>query len=252
MFKSSRLLVGVALAVVLTVVGVTAASASKDPRAATYRVTITNLTGGQALTPPVVAIQRRRVKVFRVGRASSFEVKEIAENGNIAPLLDSLGANDRVIDVTAVADGAGGPAPIVPASNPGGTPFGSSQTFTLVGDKRAKYFSWVSMLICTNDGFTGVSSLRLPHRVGDIVTVETNGYDAGTEINTEAFADIVPPCQSLIGGVTPVGGTGTSNPALAEGSVIHHHPGIQGGADLDPLLNGWVDPVARVEIERVG
>jgi hypothetical protein len=35
-------------------------------------------------------------------------------------------------------------------------------------------------------------------RVGASVTVETAGYDAGTELNTEDFADIVPPCQGWI------------------------------------------------------
>ena len=44
----------------------------------------------------------------------------------------------------------------------------------------------------------------------------TNGYDAGTELNTEDFADIVPPCQGLIGVSSEDGGTGMSDPSLAE------------------------------------
>ena len=82
------------------------------------------------------------------------------------------------------------------------------------------------------------------------VTVETNGYDAGTEINTEDFADIVPPCQALTGVSSGEPGTGTSNPALAEGGVIRHHPGIQGIADLVPAIHGWSDPVSRVVVTR--
>ena len=46
-------------------------------------------------------------------------------------------------------------------------------------------------------------------------------------------------------------GTGMSNPALAEGGVIHHHAGIQGGVDLTPMTHGWSDPVAEVTVERV-
>jgi hypothetical protein len=42
-----------------------------------------------------------------------------------------------------------------------------------------------------------------------------------------------------------------SNPALAEGGVITHHPGISGGNDLVPGVHGWTDPVARVTITRV-
>jgi hypothetical protein len=108
------------------------------------------------------------------------------------------------------------------------------------------------MLICTNDGFTGVNSLSLPNKVGDSVTVLTAGYDAGTELNTEDFADIVPPCQGLVGVSSGEPGTGVSNPALAEGGVIHHHPGIAGGADLVPAIHGWTDPVARVDVTAIG
>jgi hypothetical protein len=108
------------------------------------------------------------------------------------------------------------------------------------------------MLICTNDGFTGVDSLRLPKDVGDAVVVRSASYDAGTETNTEDFADIVPPCQGLVGVSSGEPGTGMSNPALAEGGVIHHHPGIAGGADLVPAIHGWTDPVAEITVERVG
>jgi hypothetical protein len=108
------------------------------------------------------------------------------------------------------------------------------------------------MLICTNDGFTGVSSLRLPHHVGQTFVVRSAGYDAGTEVNTEDFADMVPPCQALVGVSSGEAGTGTSNPALAEGGVIHHHAGIAGIADLVPAVHGWHDPVVEIAVERVG
>jgi hypothetical protein len=41
-----------------------------------------------------------------------------------------------------------------------------------------------------------------------------------------------------------------SNLALAEGGVVRHHPGIQGGVDLVPAIHGWTDLVAEVEITR--
>jgi hypothetical protein len=65
-------------------------------------------------------------------------------------------------------------------------------------------------------GFTGVDALNLPDRVGRTKVAETAGYDAHTERNTEDFADIVPPCQGLIGVSSGEPGTGQSNPALAE------------------------------------
>ena len=72
-----------------------------------------------------------------------------------------------------------------------------------------------------------------------------------TELNTEDFADIVPPCQGLVGVSSDDAGTGTTNPALAEGGVIRHHPGIQGGADLVPEVHGWHNPVGVVIVRRV-
>ncbi len=66
---------------------------------------------------------------------------------------------------------------------------------------------------------------------------------------------MVPPCQGLIGVPDDMGapGTGTTNPALAEGGVIHHHPGIAGGSDLLPDTHGWEvnAPVSLVEVERI-
>lgn len=66
------------------------------------------------------------------------------------------------------------------------------------------------------------------------------------------IADLVPPCPVLSGVTSTDPGTGTSNPALAENGVIHHHAGIMGGADLVPSIHGWTNPVAKVEISRVG
>lgn len=106
------------------------------------------------------------------------------------------------------------------------------------------------MLICTNDGFTGLDAVKLPVQVGATATHFTAAYDAGTEVNTEAWSDLVPPCAQLTG-FGDQGGSGVSNPALAEGGVIHMHGGIAGTADLT-ALHDWVNPVAEVEITRTG
>lgn len=217
-----------------------------------YRVTITNLTSGQAFTPPVVATHEGDVDVFSVGQAASFGVKEIAENGYLTPLVSALRATSGVSEVFE------GTAPLVPAGTPGAElppnppNFSASVTFDIHAASGARFLSFVSMLICTNDGFTGVDRLRLPNRLGESLTIVGAGYDAGTERNTEDFADIVPPCQGLIGVSSGEPGTGTSNGALAEGGVIHHHPGIVGGADLLPAVHGWMNPVVSVSVERIG
>jgi hypothetical protein len=228
-----------------TVFLATASLAAADAPVATYEVTITDLTAGQPLTPPIVATHRAATSMFTVGQPASFALKEIAENGNLAPMISQVESDKHV------ADSAAASAPLVPAGLPGSAMFGDSVTLTVSASEGAKFLSFASMLICTNDGFTGVDSLRLPKDVGDAVIVRSAGYDAGTELNTEDFADIVPPCQGLVGVSSGEPGTGTSNPALAEGGVIHHHPGIVGGADLLPAVHGWTDPVAEITVERV-
>ena len=124
-------------------------------------------------------------------------------------------------------------------------------TFQIEAEKGAQFFSFVSMLICTNDGFTGLDSRKLPNRVDEQIMFETAGYDAGTENNTEDYADIVPPCPPLTGVASTDPGSGMSNPALAENGVIRHHAGVSGGTDLQAGLHGWTNPVARVTIRRV-
>ncbi len=218
------------------------AAASADNSQVTYRVTIENLTAGQAFTPPVIAVHNRRANVFRVGEYANDGVIAIAENGNLEPLLTALAGDVNVFNVVS------GNAPVVPAANPGGTPFTSSVTFEVTTPRRARFLSFVSMLICTNDGFTGLNTVRLPHRKA---TFYSAGYETRTEQNTEDFADIVPPCQGLIGASSDDAGTGESNPLLAEDGVIIPHAGIIGDDDLDRRIHDWADPVAKITIERL-
>ena len=210
----------------------------------TFQVTITNLTAGQPLTPPVLVTHSRKTSVFSVGEPTSMELQQIAENGNNTPLVGVLLADPNV---HAVVEGS---APLVPANDPGGTPFDSSVVLTITAGKNERFLSFASMLICTNDGFTGLDSLSLPRGKGKSTTVFTAAYDARTEMNTEDFADMVPPCQGLIGVSSADSGTGMSDPALAEIGIAIPHPGILGGEDLLPGVHGWSDPVTRVEIER--
>jgi len=124
---------------------------------ARYAVTITNLTDGQPLTPPVVATHRRPLHVFQVGEGASPELQDIAENGRVAPLLDALSANQHVFETKLIVSPSG-PPPILP---------GGTVTFDISAARGAKQLSFASMLICTNDGFTGIDSLRLPEKVGE-------------------------------------------------------------------------------------
>ncbi len=223
-----------------------AADRGHEPREQTYTVTVTNVNANQWFTPPVIATHGKKNVVFKTGKPASFELKEIAENGNLAPMEAALSNNRRVHDVVVAVS-----SPMPPLGP------GSSITVDIDGSSKTKRLSIASMLICTNDGFTGFNAVKLPRRVGQTVTYYAGAYDAGTEINNQDLADIVPPCQGLNGVVDDMKapGTGESDPALAEGGVITMHPGIvKDVGDLTPAAHGWdVDaPVMKVTITRNG
>lgn len=228
--RKSALAVAATMAVAAVALVAVAASPAAGQQTVTYNVTIENLTSGQPFTPPVVAAHTSGMDVFNVGQAASAEVQAIAENGNNDPLVALLGGS------AAVLDSASGTAPVKP---------GESATIT-VEAPSGSLLTVVFMLICTNDGFSGVDSMTLAASGSE--SVDANAYDAGTETNTEDFADIVPPCQDLIGVSSADAGTGETDPALAEGGVITAHQGIQGGTDLTVSDHGWTDPVARITV----
>ncbi len=206
-----------------------------------FDVTVENLTDGQPLTPPIVIVHDPAISAFTVGGAAPIGVQELAENGNGVPFGGFFTSR-----LSQVSDGTAGTAPLVPAADPGGSGFAASETFGLHG-RATDVITLGSMLICTNDGFVALNGAALPGD-GETLVYDLVAYDAGTETNTEDFADMVPPCQGLIGVSSDDPGTGATNPDLAEGGVIGAHAGIVGGNDLDPAVHGWTDPVARVTI----
>lgn len=209
-------------------------------RSALYEVSITNLTDGQPFTPPVIATHSPRMRLWRLRRPASVEVQQIAENGNLAPMLDLLGNSDRVHEFL-VAEGPTAP-PLLP---------GERLERHIEATRGTRFLSVISMLICTNDGFTGVTRRRLPTAVGQTRTWHVGGYDAGTELNNEEFYDLVPPCPALTGVPSDEPGSGMSNPDLLENGVVRRHPGIRGHRDLVPEIHGWRGPVARIEVTRI-
>lgn len=201
-------------------------------RVATYEITITNLTTGQPITPAVFAVHLGRHHLFRDGAAASNGIQQLAENGGVSVLAAEVAADDDILASTVI-----GGAPLAPGTSAVGL-------LEVVG--AANRFSLAAMLVCTNDGFGGIDGDRLPGRIGDQHDYYAGAFDAGTELNTESFADLVPPCDG-----NPGTGTGESNPALAENGKIHSHLGIQGGSDLTEA-HDWSGPVLKITIRRVG
>jgi hypothetical protein len=188
-----------------------------------WNVTVTNLTrpGSQPLSPPLFVVHSNRADVWSLGEIATHPVAAIAEDANNAPAESALADLPGVRDVFT---GAGGPIPP-----------GASRKYTVETRGHFDRLSVVTMLVNTNDAFTGLDSLRVR---GHGETLRTRAYDAGSERNNED-ADFIPgPC--------------CNHPFVRdpEGELIAMHEGIKGIGDLSPAVYGWSDPVARIELER--
>jgi hypothetical protein len=222
------LLFAVAAVVAATLVAIPA-SASGDDEVKVWRVTIKNRTpagpgapGSQPLSPPLFVIHSSRADVWSVGAISSHVVAAIAEDADNAPAESALA---QLRGVRKVFTGAGGPI----AS-------GTSRTYGVRTRGRFERLSVVTMLVNTNDAFTGLDSLKLED---GLIVRRTQAYDAGSEANNELRAFIPGPC---------CGNAFVRDP---EGALIRMHPGITGAGELDPALYDWSEPVARITIKRV-
>ncbi len=196
--------------------GIAAADGDK-----TYDVTITNVTRGQVVTPPIVIVHTDAYALFQSGAPASADLVTLAETGNPGPLAASAVLADGVVDV-ATHDNV-----LLP---------GQSVTLTVGAGAGAKYLSAAAMLALTNDGFAALRGARLPKRGS--VTVGATVYDAGSEANNEAN-----------GFVPALGGGNARDTAGAEG-FVHVHGGVHGVADLDPATHDWRNPAVEITIRR--
>jgi hypothetical protein len=239
-----RFLFAVAVAATLASATALPTALADDPPQKLYRVTIVNLTEGQPFSPPVAATHLKTIRMFQVGTLASDELEFIAEDGNEVPMFERFSASDQVTQAVDVG------RPLTTRGKVVGS-FTDSATFEISaapGDR----FSISTMLICTNDGFFGLDAVKLPKEGARMFFL--NGYDAGTEQNTEESVDLVDPCSML--GPTPLPGDPDGNRDAEVDTVpaelIRHHPNIEGVGELSVAQHGWRDPVAMVTIELIG
>lgn len=215
-----RALTRIGLAIAL-LAGVAAAAKAQDELGAAYDVTITNLTHGQILSPPVVVAHHNSFRVFRAGESASAELAALAEDADSAGLIALLGTIPRVQAVE-LGDGV-----ILP---------GDSLTvrIRLVGGVRS--LTVLGMLVTTNDAFfSGTQRIK-----AGVTSFDAPAYDAGSEVNTQDCDHIPgPPCGNPGVRVTPG----------AEG-FIHISSGIRDAGDLDVALLDWRNPTARIVVNR--
>jgi hypothetical protein len=216
-----------------------ATNATADSRASAthrYRITVTNLTTGQPLSPGVLVTHTRKASPFSLGAPASAGIQQIAESGDPTTATAELAGVPGIHAVVATS---------APVGRIGGAVFPSSLTVEIDAAAEANYLSMSMMLICTNDGFAGLDAVRLPGGFNEAVFY-ARGYDAGSEVNDELAGSIVPPCFAIGPVQGPVGGAGHT----AENGVVQRHRGILGIADLTSA-HDWDGPVARVVAQRI-
>jgi hypothetical protein len=211
--------------------------------AAQFTVEVTNLTHGIYFTPLLVTAHDSVTNLFEGGTSASANLQLMAECGDISGLLTDLGGEDA----DTVANPAGG------VLAPGATAIASIDT-TMTGNT---HLSIVAMLLPTNDGFVGLDSLPVPDTAG-IYVYYLNGYDAGTEENSELLdtSGCGPGMPGIPAAPGGDGGTGGSGVASSDSNTtVHIHRGnlgdtdaAGGNSDLDSRIHRWLNPVARVTI----
>lgn len=148
-----------------------------EPVTLTYQVTLTNGTAAQPLSPMAVMLTTES-RFWTVGESASDALALLAEAGD----------NSSIIEAEGVLAAESGEAPIAP---------GATESLTVsMDDEPSLWLTVATMLVNTNDGFTGVTGFTLEQlEVDETVSMWVNVYDAGTETNTEAAGTIPGPAD---------------------------------------------------------
>jgi len=201
-----------------------AAALTTQIQADTFNVTITNMTVGQVLTPPVIITHDKSVKLFTPGQPAPSFLIPLAEGGHTDAFKD-IDKSFSIISDVVLATG-----PVKP---------GKSLTMTVQTTTSHPYISVAGMLASTNDSFAAINSHKLDFNA-DTQMMTAAVYDAGTEFNSEK-------CEFIPG--PPCGNDGVRDTEKAEGYVYISN-GVHGIGDLPAATFTWLNPAIRVVISR--
>ncbi len=189
-----------------------------------YQVTIQNLTNGQPITPPVIAVHAPGFELLKIGKKATKGLGKLATDGVTKDLVDEL-TYEKAVVRTAVGEGV-----ILP---------GQSQSIKVMAKNPHFKVSAVAMLARTNDAITGKNALSLKLKPGQAYSVLLNTYDAGVELNTESCNAVpAPPCNS-------------HNVGETEEGIIRPHVGILGIGDLELARDSFAKETAKLTIKRI-
>lgn len=217
----------------LTACGVVG-SDSSDTTATTasFRITLTNITHNQPMSPLAVALHSDTYAAWELGAAASAPLEMMAESGSPTALIQAADADP---DVLATTTGAGVVFP------------GATESVNLTATTTGKIrLTLATMLVNTNDAFGGLNGQSLDQlAVGQSATFMVPAYDAGTEANSETAATVPGPAA---------GGEGF-NIQRDDQNFVTIHPGVisaQDGVAGSALSNAhrWDNPVVKLVVTR--
>lgn len=207
-------------------------SSSSSRRTATFELELVNLTANQPLSPMAAILHNKDFSAWQIGTAVSNGLEQLAESGNPTEFL-----SEAKISI-GVRDTESGTAVVLP---------GDADVITLTGILADARISLASMLVNTNDAFTGINNLNVSDlAVGESLIVDIRCYDAGTEANSETAATIPGPAA---------GGEGFNSTRNDRNFVITH-PGV---VSIDDGLSSSAlneshriqNPVAQLVVTRI-
>ncbi len=221
-----------------------------DGNLAVFTVQLTNLTYGQPFSPAAVVLHEPGFNTFIDGKAASIALEQLAEGGDPTELMSEALAASQYLDAVTT----GGATP--PRS------IGVTSTLLVplldIDDLR---ISFTTMLVNTNDGFTGLNAANISNMtIGQSISFMAPTWDAGTEANTETPNTIPGPAASAAGGGGASAGFDAARDDLFD--LVHFHRGVvtsanATGGSKEGLSSSilteadrWDNPTARIVVTR--
>lgn len=192
-----------------------------------YQVTVSNLTNAQPFSP-VAVLMHDTDQVWSIGSPASEALEDLAESGDNSGLTSS-----SFVDSYATGSGV--------------LLYGQSETITVTTEGAGNYLSLVTMLVNTNDAFSGLNKVDVSQlAVNDSLKYRPGAYDAGTEANSEAAGTIPGPADNGEG----------YNVERDDVDIVTMHSGVISSDDglSDSILSyqhKFDNPVMSVTITRI-
>ena len=136
----------------------------------TYTVTVTNLTANQPMSPVIVASHSADAMLWQAGETASLAIEKMAEGGDTADIAA----------LEAVTNSVNGAGMLMP---------GMTETLTLtLAEADVANLSLVTMLVNTNDAFTGVNGVNIAEM--DVNVPGVNGDNAKNIAGVDGTDDL--------------------------------------------------------------